>query len=67
MSGQEISVAGDADCIEKMCANVTELDLMENDITSWEEVVFIFYIYMYVYLAFYFFKFYFEKVLFMSI
>ncbi|RUS78848.1 hypothetical protein EGW08_013390 [Elysia chlorotica] len=38
MSGQEISVAGDAACIQKMCANVMELDLMENNITSWDEV-----------------------------
>ncbi|GFN85373.1 tubulin-specific chaperone cofactor e-like protein [Plakobranchus ocellatus] len=38
MSGQEISVAGDATSIQKMCARVTELDLMENNITCWDEV-----------------------------
>ncbi|GFR87933.1 tubulin-specific chaperone cofactor E-like protein [Elysia marginata] len=38
MSGQRITIAGDAASIEKMCARVTELDLMENTITSWKQV-----------------------------
>ncbi|KAH9509282.1 hypothetical protein Btru_046669 [Bulinus truncatus] len=38
MSGCEISVAGDPVLIRKMCHKVRELDLMENNITSWDEV-----------------------------
>ena len=38
MSGQEICVAGAPAFIEKMCQKVTELDLMENKISRWEEV-----------------------------
>ncbi|XP_055866633.1 tubulin-specific chaperone cofactor E-like protein [Biomphalaria glabrata] len=38
MSGCEISVAGDPVLIQKMCQKVRELDLMENNISSWEEI-----------------------------
>ncbi|BFZ13633.1 hypothetical protein BsWGS_16672 [Bradybaena similaris] len=39
MSGCEIDVAGDPVLIQRMCQKVHELDLMENNITSWEEVL----------------------------
>ncbi|CAG5117610.1 unnamed protein product [Candidula unifasciata] len=39
MSGCEINVAGDPALIQKMCQKVQELDLMENSISSWEEVL----------------------------
>lgn len=39
MSGQTICEAGDLNELENMCINVQELDLGNNELNDWNEVI----------------------------